>query len=83
MQDAVPLPVELGLSKDRFPGLTHDVVAGTILADDHQPQHFNRGFSAEQRKDQRLDDAEHASNRARISPRFEVVRAGDVPLRAG
>ena len=76
MQDAVPLPVELGLAQDRFPGLPHDVVAGTILAPDHQPQHFDGGSSAEQREDQRLDDAERASNRARVSPRFEVVRAG-------
>ena len=83
MQDAVPLPVELGLAQDRFPGLPHDVVAGTILASDHQPQHFDGGSSAEQREDQRLDDAERASNRARVSPRFEVVRAGDMPLRLG
>ena len=83
MQDAVPLLVELGLSQDRFPGVAHDVVAGTILVPDHQPQHFNRGSSAEQRKDQRLDDAERASNRARVSPRFEVVRAGNMPLRLG
>ena len=80
MQDAVPLPVELGLAQDRFPGLPHDVVAGTILAPDHQPQHFDGGSSAEQGEDQRLDDAERASNRARVSPRFEVVRAGNMPL---
>ncbi len=80
MEDAVPLPVELG-AQDRFPRLLHDVVAGPILAADHQPQHFNRGSSAEQREDERLDDAERASNRARVSPRFEVVRAGDVPGR--
>ena len=81
MQDAVPLLVELGLAQDRFPGLPHDVVAGTILAPDHQPQHFDGGSSTEQREDQRLDDAERASNRARVSPRFEVVRAGNVPRR--
>ena len=44
MQDAVPLLVELGLAQDRFPGVAHDVVAGTILAADHQPQHFDRRF---------------------------------------
>ena len=42
VQDAVPLPVELGVAQDRIPGLPHDVVAGTILASHHQPQHFNR-----------------------------------------
>ena len=69
--------------EDRFPGLPHDVVAGTILAPDHQPQHFDGGSSAEQGEDQRLDDAERASNRARVSPRFEVMRAGNVPRRLG
>ncbi len=83
MQDAVPLLVELGFRQNRFPCLPHDVVAGTILASDHQPQHFDGASSAEQREDQRLDDAECASNRARVSPRFEVVSAGDMPLRLG
>ncbi|MGE5813016.1 MAG: TAT-variant-translocated molybdopterin oxidoreductase, partial [Acidobacteriota bacterium] len=35
VQNAVPLLLELGLAEDRLPGLTHDVVAGTILARDH------------------------------------------------
>ncbi len=83
MQDAVPLPIELGVAQDRFPCLAHDVVAGTVLAPDHQPQHFNGSSSAEQREDQRLDDAERTSNRARVSPRLEVVSAWDVPLRLG
>ena len=48
MQDAVPLPVELGFAQDRFPGLPHDVVAGTILVSDHQPKHFDRRSSTEQ-----------------------------------
>ena len=81
VEDAVPFPVELGLPQDRSPGLPHDVVAGTILPPDHQPQHFDGGSSAEQREDQRLDDAERASHRARVSPRFEVMRAGNVPGR--
>ena len=83
MQDAVPLLVELGLSENRFPGVADDVVAGTILVHDHHPQHFDRGPSAEQWKDERLDDAERASNRARIPPRFEVMRVRDMPFRLG
>ena len=83
MQDAVPFPVELALAQDRSPRFPHDFVAGTILACDHQPQHFNGGSSAVQGKDQRLDDAQCASNRARVSPRFEIVSAGDMPLRLG
>ena len=81
VQDAVPFRVELGLPQDRFPGLPHDVVAGTVLSRDHQPQHFDGRSSAEQGEDQRLDDAERAANRARVSPRFEVVSAGNVPGR--
>ena len=81
VQNAVPGLVELRLTQDRFPGLPHDVVAGTILAPDHQPKHLDWGPAAEQREDQRLDDAERASNRARVSPRFEVMRAGNVPAR--
>jgi hypothetical protein len=63
------------------PGLADDVVARTLLARGHQPQHFNGRSSAEQREDQRLDDAERAAGRARVSPRLEVVSARDVPLR--
>ena len=82
MQDAVPLGVEVGgFPEYRLPGLAHDVVAGTILARGHQAQHFERSSSAEQGEDQRLDDAERASDRARVSPRFEVMRAGNVPGR--
>ena len=96
MQDAVPLVVEVGLAQDRFPGLPHDVVAGAFLlrrrrdhrarinlVPCHQSQHFDGRSSAEQRKDQRLDDAERAANRARVSPRFEVMRTRDVPLHPG
>ena len=83
MQDAVPLLVELALAQDRRPGLPHDVVTGPILAARHQPKHFNGGSSAEQRENQWLDDAERASNGARVSPRFEVVRTRDMPLRLG
>ncbi len=83
VQDAVPLPVELALAQDWRPGLPHDVVTGPILACHHQPQHFNGGSSAEQGEDQWLDDAERASNRARVSPRFEVVSTRDMPLRLG
>ena len=83
MQDAVPLPVELALAQDRVPGLPHDVVTGAILASHHQPQHFNERSSAEQGEDQWLDDAERASNRARVSPRFEVVSTRNMPLRLG
>ena len=79
MQDAVPFLVELGLAQDWFPCLAHDVVAGTILAPDHQPQHFDGTSTAEQREDQRLDDAERAADGARVSPRLEVMRAGNVP----
>ena len=70
MQNAVPLRVELGLAQDRRPRVPHDVVARAIHATDHQPQHFDRGLSAKQRKDQRLDDAERTSDGARVSPRF-------------
>src|SRR6266571_5865769 len=80
MQETVPLSAEFGLAQDWFPGLPHDVVAGTVLASGHEPQHFDGGSSAEQWEDQRLDDAERAANCARVSPRFEVVRARDVPL---
>ena len=83
MQHAIPLLFELGLGQDRFPGLLHDVVAGTILVTDHQPQHFDGCSSAEQGKNQRLDDTERPSNRARVSPRLEVMRAGNVPCRLG
>ena len=81
MQDAVPLLLELGLAQDRLPGFLHDVVAGTILAPGNQPEHLDWASSAEQREDQRLDDAERASDCARVSPRFEVMRAGNVPGR--
>ncbi len=81
MQDAVPFRVELARAQDGLPGLPHDVVAGTILVADDQPQHFNSGSSAEQGENQRLDDADRASNRARVSPRFEIVGARDMPLR--
>ena len=81
MQDAVPFRVELGRAQDRCPGLPHDVVAGTILVSHHQPEHFDRRPSTEQGEDQRLDDAERAADRARVSPRFEVMRAGKVPGR--
>ena len=79
MQDAVPFLVELGFAQNWFPCLAHDVVAGTILAPDHQPQYFDGTSTAEQREDQRLDDAERAADGARVSPRFEVMRAGNVP----
>ena len=47
------------------------------------PSTSTGGSSAEQGEDQRLDDAERAANRARVSPRFEVMRARNVPLRLG
>ena len=81
MQDAVPFLVELVVAQDRIPGLSHDVVAGTILAARQQPQQLNRRSTAEQREDEGLDDAEWASSRARVAPRFEVVRPRDMPLR--
>ena len=81
MQDAVPLRVEVSRAEDRCPGLPHDVVAGTILVSRHQPEHFDRRPATEQGQDQRLDDAERAADRTRVSPRFEVMRAGKVPGR--
>ena len=83
MQDAVPLLVELVLAQHWGPRLPHDVVAGTILASHHQPQHFNGRSPAEQGEDQRLDDTERASHRPHVSPRFEVVRTRDMPFRLG
>ncbi len=81
VQDAVPLALELARTQDRVPGLPHDVVAGALLASHDQPQHFDGGSAAEQRKNQRLDDAERTANRTRVAPRFEVVSARDMPFR--
>ncbi len=81
VQQPVPLFVELVLAEDRCPGLAHDLVPGTILAAHHDAKHFDCRPSAEQGKDQRLDDAERTSNGARVAPRFEIVRTRNVPLR--
>ncbi len=68
MEDPVPFLLELRLAEDRLPGLADDVVAGTVLIDDHQPQHFDRASSAEQGKNERLDDAHGAADGAGIPP---------------
>ena len=83
MQDAVPLAVE---PRPR-PGSVSRSPAGCRSRDDpcpdHQPQHLDGALSTEQGEDQRLDDAERAADRARVSPRFQVVSARDMPLRLG
>ncbi len=43
-------------------------------------KHFAGGMRVIQRRDQRLNHAERAVESARISPGFEVVRFGDVPV---
>ena len=83
MQHAVPLLVELTFAENRFPRLPHDVVAGTLLASDHEPQQFDRAAPPVERQDQRLDDTHGSANRARVSPRFEEMRAGNMPLSFG
>ena len=41
VQHAVPLRAELRLAQEWFPGVTHDVVPGTIGAAHHETQHLD------------------------------------------
>ena len=58
----------------RLPVLPHDVVAVALRPIRHRRDHFVRRLAAVQRLDQRLHDRHGAVDRARVAPRFEVVR---------
>ncbi|MCG3121215.1 MAG: hypothetical protein ALAOOOJD_04215 [bacterium] len=65
----------------RFPIIAHDVVARTAptCRGEHR-EHFVAGFAAIKRRNQRLNDGGGSIKGAGITPRFQRVRLGNVPM---
>src|SRR3989449_54666 len=80
VQHLAPGLLEATAKIKRFPGLTHAVVAGKPGFFAESADHVVRRLALIERCDQRLDDAGRAVGRARVAPRFEEIRCGDVPL---
>ena len=65
---------------DAAKGLADDVVRLGPVQAAYARQHFQLGDAAEQRLDERLNGNQGAVGRARVTPRFEVVRQRQVPV---
>src|SRR5947208_17113448 len=66
---------------DGSEGLTRYLIGGKRIAPSDSRKHFRLGQSVEQRRDQRLNRHERPIGGISITPRFEIMRRWQKPLR--
>ena len=64
----------------RGPVSLHNVVGGAFRLPRQHGQHFVRGLTRVERRDQRLHDGDRAIVRPAIAPRLQVMRRGQMPV---
>ena len=82
MQELLPLLLVERAAGEAGEGLAGERVGVRSRIAEQVPQHFRLRQAGEERCDERLNRDDRAVARAGITPRFEVVRSGQVPRRS-